>query len=48
MAKMNPVVHFEMPAEDGKRMAVFYKKTFGWRATMLGSEMMDYTLVQTT
>ncbi len=22
--KMNPVVHFEMPAEDRKRMAVFY------------------------
>jgi predicted enzyme related to lactoylglutathione lyase len=48
MAKMNPVIHFEMPAEDRKRMAVFYKKTFGWKATMLGPEMMDYTLVQTT
>lgn len=24
MNKMNPVVHFEMPAEERKRMAAFY------------------------
>ena len=48
MKKMNPVVHFEMPAEDRKRMVAFYEKTFGWKATMLGADMMDYTLVQTT
>ncbi len=29
--KMNPVVHFEMPAEDRKRMADFYAKVFGWK-----------------
>ena len=28
--KMNPVVHFEMPAEDRQRMADFYKRAFGW------------------
>jgi uncharacterized protein len=48
MAKTNPVVHFEMPAENRKRMADFYEKTFGWKTTMLGPDMMDYTLVQTT
>jgi predicted enzyme related to lactoylglutathione lyase len=30
--KMNPVVHFEMPANDRKRMADFYTKVFGWCA----------------
>jgi|GEM_PF-5142654 len=35
----NSVVHFEMPAEDKKRMALFYEKTFGWKTKMLGSEM---------
>ena len=36
---MNPVVHFEMPAEDRKRMAEFYTRAFGWRTQMLGPEM---------
>jgi predicted enzyme related to lactoylglutathione lyase len=45
---MNPVVHFEMPAEDGKRMADFYTKAFGWRTRQLGPEMGDYILVTTT
>jgi predicted enzyme related to lactoylglutathione lyase len=34
--KMNPVVHFEMPAEDRKRMADFYTKAFGWKTQQLG------------
>ena len=45
---MNPVVHFEMPAEDRKRMAQFYTKAFGWQAELLGPEMGDYVLVTTT
>lgn len=48
MNKMNPVVHFEMPAEDKKRMADFYAKVFGWKAKMLGPEMGEYVTVQTT
>ncbi len=32
MNKMNPVVHFEMPAKDRKRMAGFYSEVFGWKA----------------
>ena len=45
--KMNPVVHFEMPAEDRKRMIEFYAKTFGWEANQLGPEMGNYVVVMT-
>jgi predicted enzyme related to lactoylglutathione lyase len=45
---MNPVVHFEMPAEDKSRMADFYTKAFGWKTQMLGPEMNEYVLVTTT
>ncbi|MDR8393735.1 VOC family protein [Aliifodinibius sp. S!AR15-10] len=45
---MNPVIHFEMPAEDRERMAEFYKKTFGWQVELLGPEMNEYSLVTTT
>lgn len=48
MKKMNPVVHFEMPAEDRKRMAEFYSKTFGWEAHFFGKEMNNYVTVATT
>ena len=48
MAKMNPVVHFEMPAENRKRMAEFYTKAFGWQTQQLGSEMGEYILVTTS
>lgn len=39
MNKMNPVVHFEMPAEDRKRMSDFYSNVFGWQTKLLGEEM---------
>ncbi len=45
---MNPVVHFEIPAEDKNRMADFYTKAFGWKTQMLGPDMNDYVLVTTT
>lgn len=45
---MNPVVHFEMPAEDRKRMAGFYTKVFGWQTQQLGPEMGSYVLATTT
>ena len=45
---MNPVVHFEMPAEDRKRMADFYSTVFGWKTELLGEEMGSYVLAQTT
>ena len=44
--EMNPVVHFEMPAEDRKRMADFYTKVFGWKIQQLGEDMGNYCLPQ--
>ncbi len=46
--KMNPVVHFEMPAEDRKRMADFYARVFGWQTQQLGPEMGNYVIATTT
>ena len=45
---MNPVVHFEMPSVDKKRMVDFYSKVFGWQSQMMGPDMGDYVVVQTT
>lgn len=45
---MNPVVHFEMPAENKKRVKRFYEAVFGWKMSQLGPEMGDYLLAQTT
>ncbi|HEX9160293.1 MAG TPA: VOC family protein [Thermoanaerobaculia bacterium] len=45
---MDPVVHFEMPAEDRKRMSQFYTKAFGWQTQMLGPDMSNYVVVATT
>ncbi|MCL4339391.1 VOC family protein [Patescibacteria group bacterium] len=46
--KMCPVIHFEMPAENKKRMSDFYGKVFGWKTNMLGPEMSEYVTVETT
>jgi len=48
MAKMSPVVHFEMPAEDRQRMADFYTRAFGWHTQMYGPEMGNYVVATTT
>lgn len=47
MKKMNPVVHFEMPAQDRQRMSDFYTTAFGWKAQQLGPEMGNYVVVHT-
>lgn len=44
---MNPVVHFEMPAKDRKRMSDFYTKAFGWKTQQYGPEMGNYVVVST-
>ncbi len=44
----NPVVHFEMPAKDKKRVADFYNKAFGWKMNHLGEEMGNYLMAETT
>ncbi len=43
---MDPIVHFEIPADDVKRAASFYKKAFGWKAEEFGG--MDYWILGTT
>ncbi|MGH6874053.1 MAG: VOC family protein [Aestuariivirgaceae bacterium] len=48
MMKSSPVVHFEMPAEDRKRMANFYSQAFGWQTKQLGEDMGNYVLATTT
>jgi predicted enzyme related to lactoylglutathione lyase len=45
---MNPVVHFEMPYDDRKRMAKFYEAAFGWQMRMLGEDMGNYVVATTT
>jgi len=47
LSKMNPVVHFEMPAEDKNRMVKFYSNVFGWQTQQLGPEMGEYVVVTT-
>lgn len=45
---MNPVVHFEMPYDDQKRMSAFYQSAFDWTINALGPDMNDYVLATTT
>lgn len=45
---MDPVIHFEMPAEDRERMAKFYTNVFGWKTQLLGEDMGNYVLATTT
>jgi len=45
---MNPVVHFEMPYNNRKRMANFYASAFGWQTQMLGEDMGNYVIATTT
>jgi predicted enzyme related to lactoylglutathione lyase len=46
--KMEPVIHFELPAEDSQRVSTFYENAFGWQTTPLGPEMGDFVLAYTT
>ncbi|HSX53521.1 MAG TPA: VOC family protein [Patescibacteria group bacterium] len=43
----NPVVHFEMPYKDSKRVAEFYKKAFGWGMNDAGPDMGGYVVAVT-
>src|ERR1051325_6028292 len=43
----NPVVHFEMPYKDARRVAAFYKQAFGWDMNETGPEMGDYVTAAT-
>lgn len=44
---MNPVVHFELPYKDEKRISKFYTETFGWLLTPLGKDAGNYVLAKT-
>lgn len=46
-SEMNPVIHFEMPAQDMGRVRGFYESAFGWQITQLGPEMGGVALAFT-
>lgn len=46
--KKSPVIHFEMPYKDSKRVVEFYSKVFGWGMQDLGPVMNNYILAETT
>ncbi len=48
MAKINPVVHFEMPYEDSDRLVRFYTRAFGWQMQKFGGDMGNYVTATTT
>jgi len=45
--KMNPVVHFEMPYQNPKRLSKFYSEVFGWDMQYL-PRMGSYVLATTS
>lgn len=42
----DPVVHFEIPADDVERARTFYNKAFGWKVNAIPG--MPYTIFHTT
>jgi predicted enzyme related to lactoylglutathione lyase len=48
MAKMNPVVHFEMGYNDRERIKKFYATAFGWQMQQMGDDMGNYVVAHTT
>src|SRR5687768_10211715 len=46
--KMNPVIHFEMPAQDRQRVRKFYEKAFGWQTQEMGPDEGNFVLAFTT
>lgn len=44
----NPVVNFQMPYEDAKRVEKFYSKVFGWKMINTGEATHNYIAALTT
>jgi len=44
----NPIVHFEMPADNVARAKKFYEKTFGWNIEKFPLPEGEYWIVRTT
>lgn len=47
MAKMDPVVHFEVGYNDRERIKKFYSTAFGWKMNQMGEDMGNYVVVHT-
>jgi predicted enzyme related to lactoylglutathione lyase len=47
MTKMDPIIHFEIPAQDMERIGKFYESAFGWQTTELGPEADNFVLAFT-
>jgi uncharacterized protein len=45
--KIDPVIHFEMPAEDTAGLGKFYETAFGWQLQPLGVQAGDFVLAFT-
>jgi len=45
--KTNPVVHFEMPFKNPKRVSKFYQSAFGWGMIDAGPNMGGYIVAHT-
>lgn len=45
--KIDPIIHFEMPAKDTERLGAFYEKAFGWQLQPLGANAGDFVLAFT-
>lgn len=45
--KKSPVVHFEMPYKNVKRVSKFYSGVFGWDMTYMGTKMDHYVVAHT-
>lgn len=45
--KKSPVVHFEMPYIDVKRVSKFYNSVFGWDMNNAGKDMGHYVVAVT-
>jgi len=48
MVKKNPVVHFEMPMKDRKRVSRFYQSAFGWDMQDMGEDYGGYLMAMTS
>ena len=44
----NPIVHFEIPADDVNRAKTFYEKTFGWDVKKFDYSGGEYWICTTT
>lgn len=45
--KIDPIIHFEMPAEDTQRIRAFYESAFGWQTHALGPEAGGFVVAFT-